>query len=697
MIIFLVLHMRFFNEAPLVRLLLPLILGIVSAVYFLNNVIILLICSCISIMALIALICIKPHTTAYKYTWMSGLAINSALFFFSAQLTLNKSEIRSVNHFSKHVHSGGYVIAQLTEPSVEKEKTLKCLFIINRIVTSDGIEQVNGKALVYIQKDTRASALKYGDEIVFRSDLREIAPPQNPEEFNYKRYLSFQNIFHQQYIKQEQWKLLNENAGNRVMSIVYDTRNSLLLKLNELGLKGQEYAVGAALILGYSDKLDPGIISAYAGTGTLHVLSVSGLHVGLVYVVFNFLLRFIERFKQGKIIKGISIIMLLWAYAALTGFSPAVLRAATMFSFVVLGRSINRDTNIYNTLAVSCFVLLLFDPFLIFDVGFQLSYLAVAGIIFLQPLIYNWWHTTKWLPDQVWKIISVSIAAQLATLPLCFFYFHQFPNYFLFSNLIVIPLSTLVIYNGILVFVLSNIPWLGTALSKLLNYLLAFLNSSVKFMEQLPYALWQGISISFMETGLIYLLIISGIVYLLKRKYIPLVVFLITGVILLSINLYERVGEGHQQKIIVYNIPHLSAIDLVDGNKNYFIADRSLTTETGKVHFYILPNRWSLGIAGTSFFRTDSLQKIRLGGKVVVHITDKDQVGGLEGLKADCVILSSNCELNLVELAKTVAFDLLVFDSSNSASHVGKWIQECRMLHKKYYNVATKGAFIMNI
>lgn len=689
--------MRFFNEAPLVRLLLPLILGIVSAVYFLNNGTILLVGSCVSIMVLIGVMCIKPHTTAYRYMWMSGLAINSTLFFLGAQLTLNKSEIRSVDHFSKLVHSGEYVIAQLSEPFIEKEKTLKCLCNITRIITSNGIEHVNGKALVYLQKGMQASALKYGDEIIFRSDLKEIAPPQNPGEFNYKRYLSFHNIFHQQYVKEEQWKLLNVNGGNRVMSVIYDTRNSLLRKLNESGVKGREYAVGAALILGYSDKLDPGIISAYAGTGTLHVLSVSGLHVGLVYVVFNFLLGFVERFKHGKIIKGMSIIILLWGYAALTGLSPAVLRAATMFSFVVVGRSINRNTNIYNTLAVSCFLLLLFDPFLIFDVGFQLSYLAVAGIVFLQPLIYNWWQTTKWLPDQVWKIFSVSIAAQLATLPLSFFYFHQFPNYFLLSNLIVIPVSTLVIYNGILVFVLSDIPGLGTVLSKVLNYLLVFLNSSVKFMEQLPYALWQGVSISFTETILIYLFIASGIFYLLKRNYVALVTSLITGVILLSVNLFERVKERQQQKLIVYNIPHISAIDLVDGDENYFIAHASLLTEPGKLNFHILPNRRSLGIRETNLANNDSFKKIRSGKKVVVHLTNKDQVEELEGLKADCIILSSNCELSLVELAKTVSFDLLVFDSSNSMSHIRKWIQECRILHKNYYNVAAEGAFIMNI
>jgi competence protein ComEC len=689
--------MRFFNEAPFVRLLLPFILGIIAGVYFLQNQMLLVVCSYISILILIAVIGVKSHSKAYKYSWLGGLAINAVLFFLGAQLTLNKTEILSAIHFTKHTGPGKYVIAELAEPSVEKEKTLKCIFRIRKVETADGVDNTDGKGLIYLQKDSLAQSLKYGDEIMFPADFKEISPPQNPGEFNYKRYLSFHNIYHQQYVAADKWSMLYINNGNALMSCVYKIRNSLLNKLKVHELKGDEYAVGAALILGYSDKLDAEIMNAYASTGTLHVLSVSGLHVGLVYVVFNFLLGFLERFKRGKLLKGILIIVLLWAYAALTGLSPAVLRATAMFSFVVLGQSLRRTTNIYNTLAVSCFVLILFNPFLIFDVGFQLSYLAVLGIVFLQPLIYNWWYINNWLLDQIWKITSVSIAAQLATLPVSLFYFHQFPNYFLLSNLIVIPVSTIVIYTGILVFALGNVPLLGALLGKTLNYLLLFLNGSVKFMEHLPYALWQGISISIIEVGVIYLLMILGIIYLLKKWFSLLVASLITLIILLAINLSEKVGHLNQQKLIVYNIPHTSAIDIIRGDTNYFISDTALLKNNSKMKFHVLNNWWDIGISKTNAVTNGSMNNMRVGAKSVVRIAKIEQLKGLDHSNTDYIILSDNCDISMYDLVKVFNFDLLIIDPSNSKRTINKWIQECGQLHKRYYNVSAKGAFVENI
>lgn len=689
--------MRFLNEAPFVRLIVPCIAGILAAVYFLHNETIIITCACFSIALMVVLLSIKSHSTAFRYSWLNGLTINVALFFLSAQLTLCHTEIRFKNHFSKIAITGTTVVAKLSDPPVEKSKTFKCKVRIKNCSIGKVSVNTKGNAIVYIKKDSLSKMLKYGDVIAFCAGFKEIPPPQNPGEFDYKQYLSFHNIHQQQFIAQHQWLNLHINAGNHLMRFVYSLRNNLLCKLKEHGLLNDEYAVVAALLLGYDDEISAELMGAYAATGTLHVLSVSGLHVGLVYLAFHFLLIFLERFKNGKIIKGLLIIMLLWGYAALTGLSPAVMRATTMFSFIVIGQSIKRTTNIYNTLAASCLILLLFNPYLIFEVGFQLSYLAVLGIVFLQPLIYNSWSTNKWFWDQIWKITTVSIAAQLATFPLSVFYFHQFPNYFLLSNLMIIPVATLVIYNGILLFVLGSIPYLGVLLGKMLNYQLLFLNSSVTFLEHLPYALYTAISISIIEILLIYSLIIFIVLFFLKHKASTLFAGLSVVILLLSINLYKHVVNLRQQKIIVYNLPSASAIDIIQGTKNYFIADSVVSNSKSNLQFYIKNNWCNLGLKETIPITDNLIKIVKVGTKTLVRITKKEQLLQLPPIKVDYLVLSNNCNVNIAELNASTNFNLLVLDSGNSFLYAAQCISVCEKLNKKYYNVLTSGAFVENI
>jgi len=348
--------------------------------------------------------------------------------------------------------------------------------------------------------------------------LKKVSPPQNPGEFDHKRYLAFHNVYHRAYLKNTDWVYSGNTSANPLLQFSLTLRNKLLNILSANHIKGNEFSVGAALLLGYEDQLDQDIISSYANTGALHVLSVSGLHVAIVYVFFNWLLFFLDKMKYGAIIKTILLLAFLWLYTLITGLSPSVLRATTMLSFIVIAKASNRYTNIYNTLAASIFLLLLIDPFLIMNVGFQLSYLAVIGIVYIQPKIYDWFYVQNWLLDKTWMLTSVSIAAQIATFPLALFYFHQFPNYFLVSNFIVIPLSTLVIYLGIALFVLAKVSMVALYLSMGFNYSVWFLNESVKEIEKWPYASLQGISITVLENWLFYGFIILFFYLFNKRK-----------------------------------------------------------------------------------------------------------------------------------------------------------------------------------
>lgn len=697
--------MNSWKEAPLVRLLLPFIAGIIAAVYFpfFSSCSILLICILVVLIA--AIVWIQKFSLSYKKAWWFGIIVYPLLFLLGYQLTLFKTEINSPLHFSSQLRPNSMVSAIICMPSVEKEKSLKVEVEIEAVKTENSWRKVIGHALVYVQKDSSSLALKYGDKLLFSPVFKEIPPPQNPEEFNYKRFLSFHNINHQTYLRSNQWIIQSGGHGNVLLSMAICFRDRLLKVLKDNHVEGAEYAVGAALLLGYEDKLDQDIISAYSSTGALHVLSVSGLHVAIVYMVFNWLLFFLDKIKYGTVIKAVILLVLLWVYSAITGLSPSVLRASTMFSFIIIARSFNRYTNIYNTLAASAFLLLIIEPYLIMEVGFQLSYLAVIGIVFLQPKIYQWFEFDNWLADQIWKISAVSIAAQIATFPLGLHYFHQFPNYFLLSNLIVIPISTIIIYLGIAVFLFAKFSIISSYLAVAFSWSITFLNGSVEWVELLPFSLLQGISISVIETWLIYGAIILIVFYFINRKYNYLLLALSAIVIVLGIQLFEQKMEYAQKRIIVYNIPNSTAIDFIEGKSNVFFADTSLIKNDSRMLFHVKHNWWDLGLDKNTMASADyANERLRIkndlfqfDNKQLFVLDDDWSAAGIaneqkEKIKLNYLLLSHDPSIHINDLQQIFDVDSIIFDSSNSRRQLKQWINECEQSGQKYYDVSTNGA-----
>ena len=291
-----------------------------------------------------------------------------------------------------------------------------------------------GKMILYFEKDSASvSSLSYGDYFYVYGKPNRVKAPSNPGEFDYKRFLERKGIYHQLYLASDRWIEIDKQKENPIYRFALNCRAYLLDILQEKGLKGAEYAVASAILLGYSDKIDAKLLQEYSGAGAMHILCVSGLHVGIVYVVFSMLLFFLGKTDRSRFLKSMLLILLIWSYAVLTGLSPSVMRASAMFSLVAIGQNMRRDTNIFNTLSASAFILMLIDPLIILNLGFQLSYSAVLGIVLLQPPIYRIFTIKSKILDKIWTIIAVSIAAQIGTLPITLYYFHQFPNYFFLS------------------------------------------------------------------------------------------------------------------------------------------------------------------------------------------------------------------------------------------------------------------------
>jgi competence protein ComEC len=290
-----------------------------------------------------------------------------------------------------------------------------------------------------------------------------------------------------------------------------ELRGKILNIYSKYGIRGNEYGVLSAMTLGDREELDKQIVKDYAAIGVIHIIVVAGLHLGIVFLGLNFFLGFLNRTAKSLLLKDFLLITLIWAYALITGLAPSICRAATMLSFFIVGKMFSKSTNTYNLLAASAFLLLCINPYMLLNIGFQLSYAAVFGIVYLHPKIYHLYDSDYWLIRKAWLITSISIAAQVFTLPLSLLYFHQFPNYFLLANLFVIPLTTGIIWMAIGLLITSYFPYVAFPIAWLLNKMIHSLNWIVDTIHQLPNALIRNIYITMLEAALLYAIIFTTV------------------------------------------------------------------------------------------------------------------------------------------------------------------------------------------
>lgn len=587
--------MNIWNNLPFVRLLIAFLLGIIIAINVPHWAHLHWIIFLVPITLQIFLN--KWFKFNYQYKFIKGIPIILFFLFFGIKLVEFNTEINYKNHFSKNTHE--YFLVKISSPPKNKDKTLKIIGEVIALKTQNTWQSSKGKLLIYIEKDKSASQLKYGDILLCNSKIASTPGPRNPFEFNYKKYLAFHQIYHQTYIKSNNWVFTNQNNSNVILEYAYQLRNYLLGLISKFKITGDEYAIGSALILGYEDNLSNEVIGSFAATGALHVLSVSGLHVGIVFIVLNYLLQFLGESKPARITRFLISIAGLWLYALITGLSPSVWRAAAMFSLITAGKFYKRDISTFNIIGCSAFMLLCINPYMITEVGFQLSYLAVIGIVTLHEKFYALISLKNKILDNIWSISCVSVAAQLVTFPLGLLYFHQFPNYFLFSNLLVIPLSTVILYAGILLLSIAKIPVAGALIAKVLQTLLWILKYTVSVFENLPYAIIEGISITTLDTFIIYGILICLYVYWIHKKLMYLNMAIVLCIIVCSLQLKEKSEHIKQQKMVVYAISKHAAIDFICGSDNVFLGDSLLLSNKDKIRFHLTPNWNELGLTQT--------------------------------------------------------------------------------------------------
>ncbi len=458
-----------------------------------------------------------------------------------------------------------YYLAEICQKPAEKANTYQSiLWIQNKLLPKQE------KVIAYFSKESFDSTLKTGDQLILLAKPQEIKNMGNPFEFDYHGMMKKKGINYSLYLQPGTYC----KTGNKIIRFSYlaeQVRDKLVGLLAATKIEKEERSVVSALTLGYRTELEPETRDYFASTGAMHVLAVSGLHVGLIYLIISSLLSGINRGKIGSVIYPASMIIFLWTYAFITGFSPSVQRATVMFTFIIVGNILRRPVNIYNSLSASALVLILHDPDIIFEVGFQLSYLAVFGIVLLQPPIANMLKLKNKILKWAWALFTVSVAAQLATFPLGLFYFNQFPNFFWLSNFFVIPGATLIIWLAFGFFVFSPLPVIEGILAQLIQFVTSLMLCILKWISELPHALTEGIIYNHAQTWIIYGLIAAFVIYFFSKNR----TWLFVGLILLitfQINaIWTKYDLFNQKTVYVYNSKN-TLIHFINGRKNYVLS-----------------------------------------------------------------------------------------------------------------------------
>jgi len=576
------------RQIPMLRILIPFVFGITVSLYyefFLLWVAIMILGS----MLLIFLLGFLKGLLKWKLKFVPGIFTFWLYFWLGVAVVCIHTEINRPEHFSKV--KGDFLSISIDDALVEHSKSFKTIAKVNSVYNGNKWIKTEGKLLLYFEKCYSIHKLKYGNHLLLHVKNNAIAGAGNSGEFNYKLFLFYKQIYQQAYVKNGQWKRLEGNDGNIFISKALEWRAIITSMLHKEIKDEHASAVAVALIVGDDDAIDPDLMQAYASSGTLHVLSVSGMHVGVIYLILAAALGFMEKNKRLKHFYYPLIMGLIWAYAMLSGFSSSVLRSAMMLSMVIVGKWINAKSPILNTLAVSMFILLCWNPFMLTEAGFQLSYLAVFGIAYLHPMLLPKLVMPNNFLHKTWELTSVSICAQIVTAPISVYYFHQFPNLFILSNLMVIPLTTLAIYLSVVLVMVSFVPYLGDSVAFADTEIISFVNRSVLWMEKIPYAVTSGISITILECILLYLLIGFGVSYFVRKSFFPLVMVLIIAIVISSSQIVESIQQRNQETIIEYKIPKHLAFGYLKGRKHILIADSSFLNDQSLQKRY-LQNYW---------------------------------------------------------------------------------------------------------
>ena len=634
-----------------------------------------------------------PLQLKFRYNPYNGAWLQLLVVSLGALLSWENDIKNHPQWIGKSYSKGDLVMMRVEEPLVEKTNSYKAVCNTIAIGSKELLRKKNGKVIVYFKKEA-AGQVQYGSQIFIKKELQEIRNSGNPGSFDFKRYCLFNGITHQVYLTEQDFFCLPRTDRNLFYSKILDIRQWVISVMRRFINGQREQGLAEALLIGYKDDLDKNLVQSYVNTGVVHVIAISGLHLGLIYWLLLMITKPIQDKKGFALLRLLVILSSLWLFSILAGAQPSVLRSSVMFSFMAWGSTIGRKTSVYNSLALSAFVLLVYQPYWLWDVGFQLSYAAVLSIVSFFKPVNNWFYFNNKILDFTWKLLAVTLSAQLLTLPVSIYHFHQFPTLFLFTNIVAVPLSSMILMGEIFLCAIYFLEPLAIVSGDVLSVLIRFMNEYIENMDSIPFAVWEGIYISLSQAIILSIFIISSCFTLIEKTKLSARLALLSLLLFLLINSFSLINAQQQKKIIVYNVPRQTSIDVIDGRKSYYYGDTIAVTDPFLRNFHIQPSRIKDRIIQTqkgngNEFNFHGTQVCILDSTIKYLRSDKAVI--------DLLVLSKTPELYLKELTEQFLIRKVIIDASVPAWKSRLWKKDCDAMKIPCHVIQESGAFILEL
>lgn len=668
----------------IIKLTFCLIVGIIIA-HFISIPLQLSIITCIILILLVLISYSFSQRNIEKTVWFGILAFITTISI--GILVVKVSDQRQFeDHYSKVIsdesdssHNIVFKIREVLKPTAYHDKYIIDLLKVNE-------EAVSGKVLLNIQKDSLSEALQVDTILMTSGSFSLVNSPLNPYQFNYADYLKRQYIDHQMSVESSQLLKISSHPFT-IYGYAAELRTNINTKLKAFDFERDELAIIDALLLGQRKDISQETYNNYINAGTVHILAVSGLHVGIILLLLNRVFQPIARIKNGNILKIIIIGVIMWGFAIVAGLTPSICRAVGMFTVVAIGMNLKRPVNIYNTLAISMFFLLLIKPMFLFEVGFQMSYMAVLSIVTIHPLLTRLWTPPNKFLNYFWNLLCVSTAAQIGVVPISLYYFHQFPGLFFLSNLVILPFLGFILGLGILVLLLALLNLLPQPLADLFGFCISTMNNFVSWISHQESFVFRNISFGIVFVVVSYLLIIALYAYFKKANYSRFVLVLVAVLMVQGAFWFER--ETQASELVVFHKSRFSLLGFK--TKDKLIVNSNLDSIAERRDKVITNYMVGHSIASSSTSKLESVYDV-YGKKLLV--IDSLGIYNVKSFKPELVLLRNSPKINLKRLIDSLKPELIIADGSNYKSYVARWKKTCEVQKIPFHQTREKGAFI---
>jgi competence protein ComEC len=576
-------------------------------------------------------------------------------------------------------HQLEFLIKKRLKPTTYNQRYYAELIKIDSI-------RVSGTLLINLSKKSQQTNFNVNEKILTSTFFQEINEPLNPYQFNYKKYLKRLGIYHQVFLR-DQIILAIPQSPNSITDYAETIREALNKRLQKLPFKPIELAFIKALLLGQRQDITADVYEDYAKAGAVHILAISGLHIGILLLILQFIMKPLLYFRHGKFVRLLLILCVLWSFAIIAGLSPSVVRAVMMFSLFAIVRGLKRTSNSLNYLAVSAFILLLIHPRFCFDVGFQLSYAAVASIIIVKPVLDKWWRIKHWIGNWFLDLLKVSIAAQIGVLPLSLYYFHQFPGLFFVTNMVVIPCLIVILGLGILMLVLIGIHQPPDLLIQILSWFIQLMNWFVEWVASKEAFLFSQISFDIIALVISYIILfLLGIFY--HRKSFKNTIVLGISILSFQVFVQQIPALNTKNSFVIFHKSKHSVLGLQSKHHLEIHHDFDSLTKQRMVNDYVIG-------AAIKTQSTDTIQHLYKINNKLLLIVDSLGVYNIKSIKPQWVLLRQSPKINLNRLIDSIRPELIIWDGSNYKTYQERWKLTCEAKKTQFHQTSEKGAFLV--